>query len=133
MNDLVTAVFMVIGGVFMLLAAVGILRLPDTYTRLQASTKAATLGVSSILLGAAFHFADLGVTVRAVTTILFLLATAPVAGHLIGRVAYLLHVPLWERTLYDELRAHLDDPGSQPPPHTRKTDTRAAETEVPRG
>lgn len=128
MNDLVTAVFMVIGGIFMLLAAVGILRLPDTYTRLQASTKAATLGVSSILLGAAFHFADLGVTVRAVTTILFLLATAPVAGHLIGRVAYLLRVPLWEQSRYDELRPHLDDEASPPPAHTRRADSRAGDS-----
>jgi multicomponent Na+:H+ antiporter subunit G len=127
MNDLVTAVFMVIGGIFMLLAAVGILRLPDTYTRLQASTKAATLGVSSILLGAAFHFADLGVTIRAVTTILFLLATAPVAGHLIARVAYLLRVPLWEQSRYDELRPHFDDAASPPPAHTRRADTRAGD------
>lgn len=127
MNDLVAAVFMVIGGIFMLLAAIGILRLPDTYMRLQASTKAATLGVSSILLGAAFHFADLGVTVRAVTTVLFLMATAPVAGHLIGRVAYMLHVPLWERTLYDELRGHIGDPASPPPAHTRKADAPTAD------
>jgi multicomponent Na+:H+ antiporter subunit G len=51
---------------------VGILRLPDTFTRMQASTKAVTLGVSAMMLATAAHFGDLGVSVRALTTVLFL-------------------------------------------------------------
>jgi multicomponent Na+:H+ antiporter subunit G len=122
-NDIFTAVLMAIGGAFMLLAAVGILRLPDTYTRLQAATKAVTLGVSSMLLGAAVHFADLHVTVRAITTVLFLLVTAPIAGHLIGRVAHLLGIRMSAASRYDDLREHRGDLSSRPPAaHKRDQD-----------
>lgn len=104
MNDWITAALMWTGATFMLLAAVGILRLPDTFTRMQAATKAVTLGVVSMMLAAATHFADLGVTVRALTTVLFVFATAPVAAHLIGRVAYFVGAEMWEGTRFDELR-----------------------------
>jgi multicomponent Na+:H+ antiporter subunit G len=100
-----TLALMWVGAVFMLLAAVGIARLPDTFTRMQAATKATTLGVSSMMLAAAAHFGDLGVTVRAAATVLFLFATAPVAAHLIGRVAYFVGAEMWRGTVVDELRS----------------------------
>ena len=72
--------------------------------RMQASTKASTLGVGCLLLGAALHFQDLGVTTRAVLVIGFFFLTAPVGAHMIARAAYAVGVPLWEGTLVDELR-----------------------------
>jgi multicomponent Na+:H+ antiporter subunit G len=99
---------MIIGGIFAFLAGIGILRLPDMYIRMSATTKTATLGIGCILLATAIFFSDTGVTFRAAATILFLFLTAPVAAHMIGRAAYLTRVPLWEGTVIDELQSRYD-------------------------
>lgn len=95
-----------IGALFLLLAAIGILRMPDLYCRASATTKAATLGVGCVLVATALHFDDLQVTTRALATIAFLLLTAPVAAHVIARAAYRRHIPLWSGTVRDELKNH---------------------------
>jgi multicomponent Na+:H+ antiporter subunit G len=104
MSERVSALLLVIGACFMLLAGLGVLRLPDLFMRLQAATKASTLGVACLLLGAALHFQDLAVTTRSVLVIAFFFLTAPVGAHLIARAAYAVGVPLWEGTITDELR-----------------------------
>lgn len=108
MNDLIASFLLITGAVFLLLAGVGIIRMPDLYSRIQASTKAATLGVGCVVLAMAFHFSDLGVTVRSLLVIAFLFTTAPVAAHVIGRAAYFVGVPLWEMTIIDELQGRYD-------------------------
>jgi multicomponent Na+:H+ antiporter subunit G len=95
---------MVVGSLFMVMAGLGVLRLPDLYTRISAATKAATLGVGFALLSLAVHFNVLGVTSRALATIVFVIITAPVGAHLISQVAYRTGVPLWRGTVADELR-----------------------------
>jgi multicomponent Na+:H+ antiporter subunit G len=92
-----------IGALAILLASVGILRMPDVYLRLSVTTKAATLGIGLILVGAAFHFQDVGVTSRVLAIILFITLTAPVSAQLIGRAAYRIKVELWKHTITDEL------------------------------
>jgi multicomponent Na+:H+ antiporter subunit G len=92
------------GVVFCLLAAVGMLRMPDLYTRMQAASKAATLGAACIIVAAALHFGTTAIATRALLTSIFLAATAPIAAHMIARVAYLIGVPLAEETVIDELR-----------------------------
>lgn len=114
MIDLVAAVLVVIGSLLMLLAAIGVVRLPDVYVRLQASTKAASLGAGCLLLALALVFGELSVGVRAFLAIAFVFLTVPVSGHLIGRAAYLTGVPLWERTRIDELRGRYEDPSTPP-------------------
>lgn len=104
MSERISAVLLVVGASFMLLAGLGVLRLPDLFMRMQAATKASTLGVGCILLGAAVHFQDLGVTTRAVLVVAFFFLTAPVGAHVIARAAYAVGVPLWEGTITDELR-----------------------------
>ena len=104
MSEQVSAVLLVVGAFFMLLAGLGVLRLPDLFMRLQAATKASTLGVGCMLLAAAIHFQDLAVTTRAVLVIAFFFLTAPVGAHMIARAAYAVGVPLWEGTITDELR-----------------------------
>jgi len=106
MREIVSAVLVLIGALFMFLAGVGIVRMPDLYTRMSATTKVATLGVGSTLLAVAVYFNELGITSRALATIAFVLLTAPVAAHMIGRAAYFTGVPLWEGTVLDELRGH---------------------------
>lgn len=104
MSSIVTAALLVLGSGFMLLAGIGVLRLPDLFMRMQAATKAATLGVGCMLLAVAVHFSDLAVTTRVVLVIAFVFLTAPVAAHVIARAAYSVGVPLWEGTFCDELR-----------------------------
>ncbi len=104
MSDRISAVLVVVGAFFMLLAGVGVLRLPDVFMRLQAATKAATLGVGFMLLAVAIHFQDLAVATRAVLVTAFVFLTAPVGAHMIARAAYAVGAPLWEGTITDELR-----------------------------
>jgi multicomponent Na+:H+ antiporter subunit G len=91
------------GALFLLLAAVGVVRMPDLYTRMQAATKAATLGAGCTLLAVAVYFDDFGVTVRALLVIAFIFLTAPVAAHMIGRAAFNIGVPFWRGTNLDEM------------------------------
>ena len=104
MRDLAVIVFIGLGSGFTVLAAIGILRMPDLFTRMQTATKASTLGVACVMLAAGLHFGDLGTGARAALIIVFLFCTAPVAAHAIGRAAYFHGVVLWEKTEVDELR-----------------------------
>lgn len=104
MSEQVGAALLLVGACFMFLAGLGVLRLPDLFMRLQAATKASTLGVGCMLLGLAVHFQDLGVTTRALLVIAFFVLTAPVGAHMIARAAYAVGAPLWEGTITDELR-----------------------------
>jgi multicomponent Na+:H+ antiporter subunit G len=103
---MVVGFFLVVGAAFMFVAALGVVRMPDVLLRMSSTTKSATLGAGCTLAAAAFHFEDLGVTTRAFATVIFLLATAPVAAHMISRAAYFSRVPLWKKMQVDELRSH---------------------------
>jgi multicomponent Na+:H+ antiporter subunit G len=72
----------------------GIVSMPDVFTRMQASAKASTFGAGMLLLAVTFHFEDLDVTVRAIATIAFIFLTVPVSAHLISRAAFRTGVPL---------------------------------------
>ena len=103
--DYVTALLLLVGGFFAAVAGFGLWRLPDVLMRLHASTKAGTLGACCILLAAAIELGDLATTVRMALAFLFLLLTAPIGAHLIGRAAYRTGTPLSPRTAVDELAA----------------------------
>ena len=109
MNDILTAVFIVTGCIFCLIAAVGMIRLPDTLIRMHAATKAGTLGTGLILVGVAIHFTVLGTVLKALLALLFLFLTAPVGAHLIARAAYRTGIELssatWVDHLNDDLRS----------------------------
>lgn len=95
MIDVLVGLLFLLGGFFAFVAGLGTLRLPDVFTRMHASTKAGTLGSSFILIGAAVHFGVLSVTAKAILAILFILLTAPIAGHMIGRAAQRTGVAMW--------------------------------------
>lgn len=95
-----------LGAFFMFLAGLGMLRMPDLFLRMSSTAKAGTLGAGLILLGAAVHFDNFGIYTRAIAISVFLLLTAPVAAHMIGRAAYFDGVPLWKGTVQDDLRGH---------------------------
>ena len=114
MIDIVVGVLLLVGAAFILVSAIGVLRLPDVFMRMHAATKAGTLGAALILLAIVVAFADLAVSVKALLVFSFLLLTAPVAAHLLGRAAYRAQVPLWRQTRLDEL-AGTTDPGETDP------------------
>ncbi|MFY0761902.1 monovalent cation/H(+) antiporter subunit G [Metabacillus dongyingensis] len=95
------------GALLSLIAAFGVVRLPDAYTRNHAASKSATLGVISILLGVFFYFwlIEGHLNARIILGIVFVFMTAPVAGHLIMRAAYNTKVPLWEKSVQDDLES----------------------------
>jgi multicomponent Na+:H+ antiporter subunit G len=123
MRATAAGVLLLMGSTLLLLAAVGLVRMPDTLTRMQPATKGGTLGLALIISGVAVHFGTLPVGIDASLIILFLFATMPVAAHMIGRAAYRRGVPLWERSVCDELRPLIErapeppltGPGEPPP------------------
>jgi multicomponent Na+:H+ antiporter subunit G len=102
-QDLVSTVFIVSGVFFMVVAALGILKLPDFYIRMSAITKAGTMGVGLIVVGIAIYFNELLIATKAFVMISFMMLTAPVAAHIIARAAYKHGIPFWKQNLVDEL------------------------------
>lgn len=98
--------FILIGAFLSLVAAFGVLRLPDVYTRNHAASKSATLGVLCILLGALcyFYFIDGHFNARILLGIIFIFLTSPVAGHLLGRAAYNSGVKMWDKSVQDDYK-----------------------------
>lgn len=105
MTAWITGILALTGATLVLLAAVGLLRMPDIYTRMQAATKASTLGLGCLLAAASIALADSSVLIRAVSIAAFVMVTSPVSNHVISRAAYLTKAPLWSRTVVDEWEA----------------------------
>lgn len=104
----VIAVLILAGAILMVIAGLGVTRMPDLFLRMSATTKVATLGVGTILLAVTLYFNDPVVTFHAVGTILFIFISAPIGAHMIGRAAYFTGAPLWEGTLTNDLSGHYD-------------------------
>ncbi|HWG86078.1 MAG TPA: monovalent cation/H(+) antiporter subunit G [Deinococcales bacterium] len=95
-----------VGSFFVLTAAIGVLRFPDLYTRLHASTKLVTLGSAGIFLGAYFEFREVDVAARIIAITLFQLLTTPVGAYTIARASYLRGLrPMLDAPDRDEWRA----------------------------
>lgn len=119
-QDLLTCFLLLSGAILCLIAALGVFRMPDLFTRMQAAAKTSTLGVGCTILALAIHFADTGVTTRSVLVILFLFLTAPIAAHMIARAGYISGVALWKRSVTDELQGQYN-------PVTRELASRVCE------
>jgi multicomponent Na+:H+ antiporter subunit G len=101
------------GATLALLAGVGVLRMPDVFTRMQASTKASTLGLGCLLVALSIRQPELSVVIRAVSIGAFMMLTTAVSAHVIARAAALSGAPLWRHTRIDERPAKSDaDPKS---------------------
>lgn len=111
MIDWVIAVLLLTGATFVLIAAVGIVRMPDVYQRLQAESIAVSFGSAGILIAVAIFFNDIRLATRAILGIAFLALTIPIAAQMIARAAYLTGVQPWERTVADELREYIEKHG----------------------
>lgn len=108
-QTVISTILLTLGALLMLLAGIGILRMPDVFLRMSATSKAATLGVILIMVAAAVYFNDLGVTARAIGIVIFIILTVPISAHMIGRAAYITGAHLWSETKIDELKGRYDE------------------------
>ncbi|MCO6390154.1 potassium:proton antiporter [Aliihoeflea aestuarii] len=88
MVAIIAILLKLVGVGFLFVAALGILRLTDPFQRMHASTKAGTLGAGLVVAGATVAIGTTMAIVIGFLTVVFLLLTVPVAGHLLGRAAY---------------------------------------------
>ena len=103
--------FISIGVLFIVVTAIGLIRLPDLYTRAHAASKSATLGVMCVLIGVFFHFwlIEDHFNPRILLGILFLFITGPVGGHIMTRSSYIAGVKPWKGTVRDDLASEIDN------------------------
>ena len=101
--DLLVASLLLVGALFAVVAAVGLMRLPDLYTRMHAASKAGTLGSGVLLIALAIHDGTGGTASRALAGVVFFLLTAPISAHLLARAAYGVGYRLWEGSVLDEM------------------------------
>ncbi|MEM6711508.1 MAG: monovalent cation/H(+) antiporter subunit G [Pseudomonadota bacterium] len=109
--NIITGLIIIAGAIFTLAAAIGVLRLPDVYSRSHAASKAGTFGSGLMLLALALYAGDLGIAARALAAFIFLLLTAPIAAHLLARSAYCVGHPAWSGTKIDQLSGKYTDDG----------------------
>jgi len=105
-GNVLAEVLILFGCFFILISAIGMVRFPDVYTRLHASTKLVALGGLGIFIGAALAFQPVGAGERVLLIFAFFFLTAPLSGYMISRAVYLLGVPMYEEeTTVDEWQA----------------------------
>lgn len=102
-QNYIAGVLLVVGALFCLAATIGIIRLPDLYTRMHAGSKAGTVGSGATLLALAVYADDAATLLRAIAAIAFFLLTAPVAAHLLARASCLAGYRMWEGSITDEI------------------------------
>lgn len=102
MNWLV-AILMILGAFFAFVAALGVIRFPDFYTRMHAATKAGAFGAALLLLSAALHFGSIRASLMALFIIIFFYLTTPVAAQTLAQAAYRCGVARWSKIGRDDL------------------------------
>jgi multicomponent Na+:H+ antiporter subunit G len=110
--DILTAALVLSGSTLALTAAIGVVRFPDTLSRMHAATKPQVLGLLLVLVGAAIQLrghADVGMLIL---TGIFTLITAPVVANRVGQLAY-REQNLHDRLTHDELRASHNTEGER--------------------
>jgi multicomponent Na+:H+ antiporter subunit G len=104
MIEILIIIISSLGTIFAMLAAIGLIRMPDTYLRISVNTKAATLGVGLLLGASAIYFGDVAISSRVLAIIIFIFLTAPIGGHLLGRTGYISGNELFKETKIDDLK-----------------------------
>jgi multicomponent Na+:H+ antiporter subunit G len=119
MAGIIGGIISLIGAIFLFLAALGLIRMPDLYNRMQAGTKATTLGTMLFLLGIGIAVPDwLG---KMIILILFVVFTNPVSSHALARASHFIGITLGEKAVADELADELaDEPENEPARETKE-------------
>lgn len=96
MITFISSALLLLGSLFALIAAIGVVRMPDLYCRMHAATKAGAFGASLILLALCVAMPTLRVCLQSILIIVFFYLTSPVAAHLISRISMIRKLPLWK-------------------------------------
>lgn len=110
--DLAAAVCILLGAVVTLLAAIGVVRLPDLLSRMHAATKPQTLGAALLMTGVSLRVRDPGVVGLLVLIVLLQLASSVVSSHMVGRASFRAGQVRHDLLVVDELS---DEPTHQEP------------------
>ena len=102
MSEIIGIIFFGIGAAFNFFGCLGLLRLPDIYNRLQASTKCVTFGTIFLLIGVMIYTGFSAIGIKALLCLFFILVTSPTAAHAISRGAYHSKVNLWHKSVIDK-------------------------------
>ena len=111
LNAQIGLALIVIGVLFDVSGCVGLVRLPDVYNRIQASTKCVVLGTALILLGAVVWLGTAPAIVKGLICILFILITSATAAHALSRAAHRSGVRLWKGSVVDRYEEDLEHDG----------------------
>lgn len=103
LQNYVAGVLVLIGAGFALVATIGVIRLPDIYSRMHAASKAGTVGSGAMLIAIAVLAGDVATVTRALAAVAFFLLTAPVSAHLLAKASYAAGYRLWERSVQDDM------------------------------
>jgi len=110
---LIGELFLLMGSFSLFVAAVGLLRMPDVYNRVQTGTKASTLGAIMSFIGigllAVDHWDETNWVGRVIVLIIFILLTNPVSSHVLMRAAYAMKIPLSKVTSVDKLKEDIEN------------------------
>jgi multicomponent Na+:H+ antiporter subunit G len=102
MAEMVGSILVLMGAFFLFSAGLGMLRMPDAFTRIQAGTKASTLGNMLVLMGLAFFHPGWGL--KLLIIIYFVLMTNPISSHALAWAAHAIRIPMTGATVTDVLR-----------------------------
>jgi monovalent cation/proton antiporter MnhG/PhaG subunit len=103
LTEWIVCIALATGTLFVAVGALGLIRLPDVYSRMHAVTKATTLGMAGMVCASALFFAARGESVFGeLLTLWLVFLTNPVGGHMIAKSAYLIGIPLAEVSVLDE-------------------------------
>jgi multicomponent Na+:H+ antiporter subunit G len=105
MNEFLTAACILTGSVFILIAAIGLVRLPDLLCRSHAVAKAMTLGLFLLLIALWLHVGEKQTALKIVLAIFFQLITIPISSHLLGLLALNKNISRWRNRPMDDHRA----------------------------
>jgi multicomponent Na+:H+ antiporter subunit G len=112
-RDAIVIALAVIGLGFTLSGAVGILRMPDVYSRIQCSSKTVTMGALPVLIALVVGLGPISsYGSRALLVAVLLLIVNPAASHALVRAAYKTGVPMWSGAVTDEPRQQAARRGS---------------------
>jgi len=100
-SDIIGNLLLITGSLFLFAAGLGVLRMPDTYNRIQTGTKATTLGSITVLIGLAFlHPAW---TLKLIILIFFVMLTNPVSSHALARASHSIGIHKTKSMVIDQL------------------------------
>jgi multicomponent Na+:H+ antiporter subunit G len=109
MTNIVAYVLFAIGAGFNFFGCLGLVRFPDLYNRLQASTKCVTLGTLFILLGVIFSSGLSSMGIKSILCMIFILITSPTAAHAISKGAHQSGIKLWKKSVIDAYQKDKDE------------------------